>query len=99
MGCIVHISEADAARDFPALLRRVRVSEMVVIECEDGTEALIRLRKPIDGVAYRTIAEARELLRKCREAQGLSVVDAEFAADMKAIHDLYNQPMDSSRWD
>ncbi len=47
----------------------------------------------------RTIAEAREILRLRRETQGLAVPDPDMASDMEEIHELYNQPMDMSRWD
>lgn len=47
----------------------------------------------------RTIAEAREILRRIEETEGLAVPDPDMASDMEEIHALYNQPMDMSQWD
>jgi antitoxin (DNA-binding transcriptional repressor) of toxin-antitoxin stability system len=38
----VHISEAEAARDFPALLARVRAGEEIVIEKEAAPAVVLR---------------------------------------------------------
>jgi len=40
----------------------------------------------------RTIAEAREILRRIEETEGLAVPDPDMASDMEEIHALYNQP-------
>jgi antitoxin (DNA-binding transcriptional repressor) of toxin-antitoxin stability system len=45
MAGVFHISEAEAAPDFAAVMRRVRAGDEVVVE-EDGGRAIAVLRAP-----------------------------------------------------
>jgi antitoxin (DNA-binding transcriptional repressor) of toxin-antitoxin stability system len=57
MATTIHISEADAARDFTALLKRVRDGVEVVIE--SGTEPVAVLRSPEAPISAFSASEAR----------------------------------------
>lgn len=98
---MVHISEEEAAKDYGAVLKQARGTEAVVVAWSDGSETLIRHQPAAQAQApeRRTVAQAREILRLRRETQGLAVPDPDFASDMEEVHELYNQPMDMSRWD
>lgn len=96
MAGVVHISEAEAARDFSALLRRVRDGEEVVVDCEGGFEAVVKVAQPSKG---RKITEILEALREREARQGLAVPDDQFARDVAEAHERYNAPLDSSAWD
>jgi antitoxin (DNA-binding transcriptional repressor) of toxin-antitoxin stability system len=79
----IHISGADAARDFAGLMAKVRAGAEVVIE--DGTYPPAVLRSAVP--APRTITESIEIARKLRLETGESpVLDADFAEDVAEIH-------------
>jgi hypothetical protein len=99
MSGAIHISGEEAAKDFAAVLNRARASESVVVVWRDGSETLIRHRPSAGVPKRRTIAEAIEVLRVRQETQRLAVPDSDFASDMEEIHELYNEPMDVSKWD
>ena len=81
---VTHISEADAIRDFAALLARVRAGEEVVIEADASPIAIVRSAEPerhghpiSESIA---LAEAHE-----KELGYAPVMDTDFAADMEEI--------------
>jgi antitoxin (DNA-binding transcriptional repressor) of toxin-antitoxin stability system len=79
---VIRISEADAARDFPGLLERVRDGAEVIIE--SGTDAVAVLQSspfPRRSISESiTLAEAYSALHG-----GPALMDESFAADMEAI--------------
>jgi antitoxin (DNA-binding transcriptional repressor) of toxin-antitoxin stability system len=91
----IHMSEAEAARDFPALMARVRAGAEVVIE--NGTLPVAVIHPPVPSP--RTISECIALARKHEEETGESpVLDAEFASDVEEI--IRNrQPWDPPSWE
>lgn len=75
------MSEAEAARDFPALMARVRAGAEVVIENGSLPVAVIH---PLPS--RRTLSECIALARKHEEETGESpVLDADFASDVEEI--------------
>jgi antitoxin (DNA-binding transcriptional repressor) of toxin-antitoxin stability system len=92
---VIHISEADAARDLPGLLARVRAGAEIVIESDAHPAAVLRAAAP----ARRSISESIVLAEaRSRELGYKPVVDAGFAADLEEI--LRNRrPRDTSVWD
>jgi len=78
---IIHISEAEAASDFGAVLARVRAGAEIVIE---GHEPIVVVRaEPMRG---RLISECIALAREHEEETGeVPVIDSDFAADMEEI--------------
>jgi antitoxin (DNA-binding transcriptional repressor) of toxin-antitoxin stability system len=91
----IRISEAEAVRDFAALLTRVRAGEEIVIESEAAPVAFLRPATPL----RRSISESIALAEAgSRELGYKPVMDADFAADMEEI--IRNRkPADRSAWD
>jgi antitoxin (DNA-binding transcriptional repressor) of toxin-antitoxin stability system len=77
----IHLSEAEAARDFPAVLARVRAGAEIVI---DGHEPIVVVRAaPMRG---RLISECIALAKTHEEETGKApVLDPDFAADVDEI--------------
>jgi antitoxin (DNA-binding transcriptional repressor) of toxin-antitoxin stability system len=78
----IHISEAEAARDFLGLLDRVRESAEVVIEKDTVPVAVIRS----PAIHRRSISESIALANASSRQLGYApIMDADFAADMEEI--------------
>ena len=78
----LHISEADAVRDLPAILSRVQTGAEIVIERDAQPFAVIRAAAP----ARRTISECITLAEAREKETGQSpVLDPDFAADVEEI--------------
>jgi antitoxin (DNA-binding transcriptional repressor) of toxin-antitoxin stability system len=91
----IHISEADAARDFPGLMERVRAGEEVLI---DDVSPAVKL-SVVPARAGRSLSESIALAKAHAEKLGYEpVMDAEFAADMEEII-RKRKPRDTSAWD
>jgi antitoxin (DNA-binding transcriptional repressor) of toxin-antitoxin stability system len=92
---VIHISEAEAAGDFAALMARVRAGQEIVIESDCQPIAVIRAADP----PRRSISESIALAEaRSKEFGYTPVMDAEFAADMQEI--IRNRkPRDASEWD
>jgi len=76
------MSEAEAARDFAALMARVRAGAEVVIE--NGTLPVAVIHTP--APPRRAISECIALAKKHEEETGEApVLDADFAADVEEI--------------
>ncbi len=87
----IHISEADAARDFAGLLAQVRAGAEVVIESGNTPIAVIHAPFP----KTLSIEERIALLPKHSQA----VMDEDFARDVEEAAAFYNKPLNSSAWD
>jgi antitoxin (DNA-binding transcriptional repressor) of toxin-antitoxin stability system len=91
----IHISEAEAALDFAALLARVRAGAEVVIE--NGTLPVAVLRAP--ATPRRSISESIALAEaRSKELGYKAVMDADYAADMQEVI-RSRKPRVSSAWD
>jgi hypothetical protein len=78
----IHISEAEAARDFPGLIAKVRAGAEIVIENGSLPPAILRSEFP----ARRTVSECIELARKHEQESGEApVLDPDFAEDVAEI--------------
>jgi hypothetical protein len=87
----LHMSEAEAARDFHAVLELVREGSEVVIEHGHRRIALI---KPVEGPG-RSIDECIALLA----ARGSgATLDADFVHDIEEII-AERKPLDTSVWE
>ena len=93
----IHISEAEAAGDFPGLMARVRAGVEVVIESDARPVAVVR---PADAeFRPRLLSESIALAKKHAEELGYEPrMDPEFAADLKEIIDS-RKPWDTPAWD
>jgi len=80
----IHISESDAARDFPGLMAQVRAGAEVVIESDARAVAVVRPAG--DEFRPRLLSESIALAKKHAEELGYQPrMDPEFAADLEEI--------------
>ena len=81
---VIHISEADAARDFAGVLARVREGTEVVIESD--TRAVAVVRPAGEEFRARLLSESIALAKKHAEELGYEPrMDPDFAADLEEI--------------
>lgn len=79
---VIHISDKEAANDFPSLLDRVRNGAEIVIEHHARPVAVLHAAEPV----RRTISECIALAKIHEEETGKApVLDADFAEDVKEI--------------
>lgn len=88
----IHVSEAEAANDFPSLLARVRAGAEVVIERDAEAVAVIR---PIAPHA-RLLSES---LRLARERGSNATLDGGFGHDLEAVISSHREPLTPPAWD
>jgi antitoxin (DNA-binding transcriptional repressor) of toxin-antitoxin stability system len=88
---VIHISEAEAARDFAALLARVRAGAEIVIESGALPVAVIHAPVP----PRRLISECIALLPE----NSTAVMDADFAKDVESAIESHREPLESPEWD
>jgi len=91
----IHISEADAVRDFAGLLAHARLGTEIVIESVNYPPMVLRTAAP----PRRSISESIALAEaRTKELGYKPVMDADFAADLEEI--IRNRkPRDTSAWD
>ena len=91
----IRISEADAARDFPGLMSRVRAGVEIVIE--DGTLPIAVIHAPLPP--HRSLSECIALAHRHEEETGeVPVLDPVFAADVEEII-TGRKPWNPPAWD
>jgi antitoxin (DNA-binding transcriptional repressor) of toxin-antitoxin stability system len=94
---VIHISEAEAARDFESVMKRVRAGAEVVIEHDAHPVAVLRPAEPPRG---RLISESIALAKAHAKELGFEpVMDADFAADLKEIIESHRKPLNPPAWD
>ena len=86
-----HVSEAEAARDFAALLARVRAGEEIIIESNLAPIAVLHTPVP----ARRSIEECIALL----PADSTATIDEDFASDVEAAVAAHREPLNAPAWD
>ncbi len=96
---VIHISEAEAASDFPAVLARVRAGAEIVIE---GREPVVVVRagearaEPVRG---RLLSECIALAKAHTKELGYEpTLDPDFAADLEEIIKS-RKPREISSWE
>ena len=81
---VIHISEAEAARDFAGVMARVRAGAEVVIESD--ARAVAVMRPAGDEFRPRLLSESIALAKKHAEELGYEPrMDPDFAADLEEI--------------
>jgi antitoxin (DNA-binding transcriptional repressor) of toxin-antitoxin stability system len=85
------ISEADAARDFPALLARVRAGEEIIIESGSAPVAVLHSPAP----PRRTIKEVLSTLPD----DDTKRMGPDFADDVEAAIAAHREPLNPPDWD
>jgi antitoxin (DNA-binding transcriptional repressor) of toxin-antitoxin stability system len=92
----IDMSEAEAARDFAAVMARVRAGVEVVIE--DGTLPVAVIHTPTDP-SRRSISACIALAKKHEEETGKApVLDSDFASDVEEIVPN-RKPWNPPAWD
>lgn len=92
----IHISEADAARDLPGLLARLRAGAEIVIAKEASPAVVLRVAVEPRG---RLLSESIALAEAHAKEVGYEpVMDPEFAADLEEII-RKRKHRDTSAWD
>jgi antitoxin (DNA-binding transcriptional repressor) of toxin-antitoxin stability system len=87
----IHISEAEAARDFAALLDRVRGGAEVIIE--NGSHAVAVMHTPVPP--RRSIEEGIALLPEDSPA----TIDENFASDVEEAVAAHRESLNPPPWD
>jgi antitoxin (DNA-binding transcriptional repressor) of toxin-antitoxin stability system len=88
---VLHISEADLARDVHAVLDRVQSGAEVIIERNAQPVAVLRAAEP----RRRKLSEIAAALA----AGSTAVVDLDFSKDVQEVINSHREPLDSSVWD
>jgi antitoxin (DNA-binding transcriptional repressor) of toxin-antitoxin stability system len=92
---VVHITEAELARDLHAFIQQVRGGAEVVIEEEHHPVAVI---KPAP-VARRTLSELIRLAGERENTRGYAItLDDDFASDVDAVVEA-RKPWNPPAWD
>lgn len=89
---VIHVSDKEAANDFPSLLDRVRNGAEIVIEHDARPVAVVRPAEP----HVRLLSES---LRLAREHGSTAVMDADFAKDVEAAIESHREPLNPPAWD
>jgi antitoxin (DNA-binding transcriptional repressor) of toxin-antitoxin stability system len=89
----IHIPEAEAARDFAAVMSHVRAGSDVVIEDHGETVAVVSRPAKRPG---RLLSEAIALA----EARGsTATLDGGFERDLMEFIDSHRDPLEPPQWD
>ena len=88
---VVHISEAELARDVRGVLEKVRGGAEVIVEQDHQPVAVLRAAAP----PRRTIAQALALMPK----DSTAAMDAEFALDIAAAIGRHREPLEPPTWE
>ena len=88
---VVHISEAEAVRDFAGLLAQVRAGAEVVIEQGANPVAVVRMPAP----PRRSIEDCIALLPET----SLAVVDEDFSKDVAEAVAAHRETLNPPAWD
>jgi prevent-host-death family protein len=89
---VIDMSEADATRDFAALLARVREGAEVVIKNGPRPVAVVLPAEP-------HVRRLSESLRLAREHGSTATPDENFAQDVAAAVESHREPLKPPAWD
>ena len=102
MAGVIHISEAEAARDFSAVVDRALAGEEIVVR-RDGKDVVKLSSMSEVRPKGRTLGEMLAMLKEIKATQGLATLDDEFAADMEKVRAELNagiaKALDEREWD
>ncbi len=89
---VVHVTEAEAAKDFAAVMDKVRAGAEVVIEKDALPVAVVKAPEPTP----RLLSES---LRLIRERGSTVTLDGGFAKDVEEFIESHREPLDPPAWD
>jgi antitoxin (DNA-binding transcriptional repressor) of toxin-antitoxin stability system len=87
----VHMTEAEVAANFAAVLEKVRKGAEIVVEHNHEPVAVLRPAVPL----RRKLSEV--LARMPKDSTG--IMDADFARDVQAAIDSHREPLEPPAWD
>jgi hypothetical protein len=79
MGTTIHISEADATRDFPGLIAKVRAGAEVIIDNPNASSVVVRTS------ANPHVRLLSESLRMAQLRNSAVTLDDRFGQDLEAV--------------
>lgn len=85
----IHIPEAEAARDFVALMARVRAGAEMVIEGEESPAVFLH------AAEERPLRRLSESLRLAKERGSAVTLDGGFGKDFEAVVNSHPEPLDN----
>lgn len=88
---VLHITEAELARDIASVLDRVQSGAEIVIERNAKPVAVLRAVEP----TRRKLSEIVSALPEPSTA----TLDPELAADVQEFIDNHREPLDAPKWD
>ncbi|MEP6963721.1 MAG: hypothetical protein ABI995_16710 [Acidobacteriota bacterium] len=88
---VLHITEAELARDLHAVLEQVRSGAEVIVEQDHQPIAVLRSTAP----PRRTISQVLALMPK----HSAATMDADFALDVAAAIESHREALDPPQWD
>jgi antitoxin (DNA-binding transcriptional repressor) of toxin-antitoxin stability system len=88
---VLHMTEDEIAKDFAAVMEKVRQGSEVIVEHNHQPVAVLRPADP----PRRTASEVLALMPK----DSTAVMDADFARDVLEGIESRAEPLDSSKWD
>jgi hypothetical protein len=91
---VIHISEADAARDFAGLMAQVRLGVEVVIENEACAVAVVRPAVPTGPGRLLS-----EVIAAAESHGSLALLDGDFAHDLEEAVNSHPEPLNPPAWD
>lgn len=88
---VLHITEAELARDIASVLDRVQAGTEVVIERNAKAVAVLRAAVPRRRKLSEILASLPE--------HSTATIDPDFAADVQAFIDSHREPLHPPDWD
>jgi prevent-host-death family protein len=89
---VIHISEAEATRDFAGVLAQVRAGVEIVIGDDARPVAVVRPAEP----HVRLLSES---LRLAKEHASTATLDADFPADLEEVINSHREPLNPPSWE
>ena len=94
---VIHVSDAEAAKNLRALLERVSAGAEVIIELDSRPVAVVRAA---EAPAGRLLSESIALAKAHAKELGYEpTLDADFAADLEEIINSHRKPLEPPAWD
>ena len=88
---VLHITEAELARDLHAVLEKVRRGAEIVVEQDRQPVVILRPAEP----PRRKLSEVLARMPK----DSTATMDADFARDVEAAIESHREPLDPPQWD
>ncbi len=89
---VIHISRAEAARDFDGLITRARNGDEILIESNEGVVARVL---PGDAPHPRLLSETLKILK---ERGSQITLDGDFGRDLEEAINSHREPL-TNPWD